>query len=74
MKNTMMFVLAAALVACLPCVVHGARGGMIVLQTGSDWCESGEDVRKVFESPASLVFQEAENRMHTIKAVMAATL
>jgi hypothetical protein len=44
----MMFVLAAALVACLPCVVHGARGGMIVLQTGSDWCESGEDVRKVF--------------------------
>ncbi len=29
---------------------------------------------EVFESPASLVFDEAENRMHTIKAVMAATL
>ncbi|MCI6552125.1 MAG: ornithine carbamoyltransferase [Lachnospiraceae bacterium] len=29
---------------------------------------------EVFESPASIVFQEAENRMHTIKAVMAATL
>lgn len=29
---------------------------------------------EVFESPQSLVFQEAENRMHTIKAVMAATL
>ena len=28
----------------------------------------------VFESPASVVFDEAENRMHTIKAVMAATL
>ncbi len=28
----------------------------------------------VFESPRSLVFDEAENRMHTIKAVMAATL
>ena len=28
----------------------------------------------VFESPQSIVFQEAENRMHTIKAVMAATL
>ena len=28
----------------------------------------------VFESPASLVFEEAENRMHTIKAVMLATL
>lgn len=29
---------------------------------------------EVFESPQSVVFQEAENRMHTIKAVMAATL
>ena len=29
---------------------------------------------KVFESDASIVFDEAENRMHTIKAVMAATL
>ena len=28
----------------------------------------------VFESPRSIVFDEAENRMHTIKAVMAATL
>ncbi len=29
---------------------------------------------EVFESPASVVFDEAENRMHTIKAVMAASL
>ena len=29
---------------------------------------------EVFESPKSIVFDEAENRMHTIKAVMAATL
>ncbi len=29
---------------------------------------------EVFESKQSLVFEEAENRMHTIKAVMAATL
>lgn len=29
---------------------------------------------EVFESEQSLVFEEAENRMHTIKAVMAATL
>ena len=29
---------------------------------------------EVFESPTSIVFEEAENRMHTIKAVMAATL
>ena len=35
-------------------------------------CMEVEDA--VFESKASIVFQEAENRMHTIKAVMAATL
>lgn len=29
---------------------------------------------EVFEGPQSIVFEEAENRMHTIKAVMAATL
>ena len=29
---------------------------------------------EVFESSQSIVFDEAENRMHTIKAVMAATL
>jgi ornithine carbamoyltransferase len=29
---------------------------------------------EVFESEASVVFDEAENRMHTIKAVMVATL
>lgn len=29
---------------------------------------------EVFESPQSKVFDEAENRMHTIKAVMVATL
>jgi ornithine carbamoyltransferase len=33
-----------------------------------------EVTEEVFESPASLVWDEAENRMHTIKAVMVATL
>lgn len=33
-----------------------------------------EVTEEVFESPASLVFDEAENRLHTIKAVMVATL
>ncbi|MFL5917740.1 MAG: ornithine carbamoyltransferase [Gaiellaceae bacterium] len=36
--------------------------------------ESLEVTDEVFESPASLVFDEAENRLHTIKAVMVATL
>jgi ornithine carbamoyltransferase len=33
-----------------------------------------EVTEEVFESPASIVFDEAENRMHTIKAIMVATL
>jgi len=36
--------------------------------------ESMEVTEEVFESNASVVFDEAENRMHTIKAVMVATL
>jgi ornithine carbamoyltransferase len=36
--------------------------------------ESLEVTEEVFESEASVVFDEAENRLHTIKAVMVATL
>ena len=36
--------------------------------------EEMEVTDEVFTGPQSIVFQEAENRMHTIKAVMAATL
>ncbi len=36
--------------------------------------ESMEVTDEVFESPASIVFDQAENRVHTIKAVMVATL
>jgi len=36
--------------------------------------EALEVTEEVFESPASLVWDEAENRLHTIKAVMVATL
>ena len=36
--------------------------------------EALEVTEEVFESPASLVFDEAENRLHTIKAVLVATL
>ena len=36
--------------------------------------DSMEVTNEVFESERSVVFDEAENRMHTIKAVMAATL
>ena len=33
-----------------------------------------EVTEDVFESPANIAFEQAENRMHTIKAVMYATL
>ena len=36
--------------------------------------KGNEVTEEVFESPQSVVFDEAENRMHTIKAVMVATL
>ena len=36
--------------------------------------EAMEVTDEVFESKASIVFDQAENRMHTIKAVMVATL
>jgi ornithine carbamoyltransferase len=38
---------------------------------GLDGIEVTEDV---FESPYSIVFDQAENRMHTIKAVMVSAL
>jgi ornithine carbamoyltransferase len=38
---------------------------------GLDALEVSDDV---FESPRSIVFDEAENRVHTIKAVMVATI
>ena len=36
--------------------------------------EALEVTDEVFESDASVVFDQAENRMHTIKAVLVATL
>ncbi|HWR62013.1 MAG TPA: ornithine carbamoyltransferase [Clostridia bacterium] len=43
-----------------------------------EWIEKGLDIREVtdevFRSRHSVVFDEAENRMHTIKAVLVATL
>jgi len=58
---------------CLP-ALHNADtrlGRTIAERFGIDALEVTDDV---FESPASLVFDEAENRLHTIKAVMVATL
>ncbi len=58
---------------CLPAFhnLETTIGLEIYNKFGIDCMEVTEEV---FESEASIVFQEAENRMHTIKAVMAATL
>ena len=58
---------------CLPSYHNrDTKAGEEVYQKfGMDGVEVTEEV---FESPASIVFDEAENRMHTIKAVMVATL
>ncbi|MBO4611458.1 MAG: ornithine carbamoyltransferase [Bacteroidales bacterium] len=58
---------------CLP-AYHNLEtkvGRDVFEKFGMDGVEVTEEV---FESPASIVFDEAENRMHTIKAVMVATL
>ena len=58
---------------CLP-AYHNLEtkvGREVYEKFGLDGVEVTEEV---FESPASIVFDEAENRMHTIKAVMVATL
>jgi ornithine carbamoyltransferase len=46
-------------------------GEEIFQEYGMDGLEVTDDV---FESPRSIVFDQAENRLHTIKAVMVATL
>ena len=58
---------------CLPSYHNrDTKAGEDVYQKfGLDGVEVTEEV---FEGPASIVFDEAENRMHTIKAVMVATL
>ncbi|WP_417565161.1 ornithine carbamoyltransferase [Marinobacter sp.] len=58
---------------CLP-AFHNTEtvvGKEIQETYGLDAMEVTDDV---FESPASIVFDQAENRMHTIKAVLVATL
>ena len=58
---------------CLPAFhdLNTTIGKQIFDKFGIDCMEVTD---QVFEGPQSIVFDEAENRMHTIKAVMAATL
>jgi ornithine carbamoyltransferase len=58
---------------CLPALHdHRPRLGRELLGTyGLDDLEVTDEV---FSSPASVVFDQAENRLHTIKSVLVATL
>ena len=57
---------------CLP-AFHNAETevGPDIAKFGIDCMEVTDEV---FESPASIVFDQAENRMHTIKAIFVATI
>jgi len=58
---------------CLPAFHdrHTKVGEELFQKTGLEALEVTDDV---FESPHSIVFDQAENRMHTIKAILVATL
>jgi ornithine carbamoyltransferase len=58
---------------CLPALHNTGTqlGQQLAAQYHLDALEVTDEV---FESPASVVFDQAENRLHTIKAVMVATI
>jgi len=64
---------SAKFLHCLPAFHNRetTKGEELYTTYGMDGLEVTEDV---FESPASIVWDQAENRLHTIKALLVATL
>jgi ornithine carbamoyltransferase len=62
------------LLHCLPAFhdLNTAVGREVMEHTGMR--DGLEVTNEVFESPASIVFDQAENRLHTIKAILVATI
>jgi len=58
---------------CLP-AFHNTETSVGVDMQAQFGIDAMEVTEEVFESPASIVFDQAENRVHTIKAVLVATL
>lgn len=63
----------AVFMHCLP-AFHDLNTKIGKEVAGKFGIQEMEVTNEVFESPQSIVFDEAENRMHTIKAVMAVTI
>jgi len=64
---------AAKFMHCLP-AFHDDQtevGAQVLATMPGETCLEVSDA--VFESPASIVFDQAENRMHTVKAILVAT-
>ena len=60
---------------CLPAFHDNATtAGRELIEAHPEFAGGVEVTDEVFESPASIVFDQAENRMHTIKALMVATI
>lgn len=60
---------------CLPAYHNDeTKVGANVIAQHPELADGVEVTEEVFESPASIVFEQAGNRMHTIKALMVATL
>jgi ornithine carbamoyltransferase len=65
---------SARFMHCLP-AYHDDRTAVGVEIMSATGLSGGIEVtHEVFESPASIVFDQAENRLHTIKALLVATL
>ena len=86
-RGMMASLLAAVVISSAAAAAPGAAPpsegrGVLVLQVGSDWCVSGESVRRVFESPAFrravgskyelAIYDEMESPTEAVKARNAA--
>jgi ornithine carbamoyltransferase len=65
---------AAKFLHCLPAFHAPNTSVGTEIMSAVSMPEGLEVTDEVFESPASLVFDQAENRLHTIKAILVATL